>query len=199
MRDRRTPRGGSRNEARELLEDAQAELREELPGVERTGARAAKEGRTAQRVAITGNRGTTERDRGIVREAMRALVADPGISEIWFGGALGTDTIALEAALEYRRGGRPRLIVVLPDTLAAQPQETRAASARADERVELGRAIRAEDRWRAYHERNRYLIERATRVVAFWNGEPRSGTSATIGLARKRGLPVEVVEVEGGD
>jgi predicted Rossmann fold nucleotide-binding protein DprA/Smf involved in DNA uptake len=167
----------------------ESELQEELPGIAAPG----------RRVAVTGNRGTTARDRAVVRETMRALVAAPGISEIWFGGALGADTMALEAALELRRGARPRLIVVLPDTLAAQPRETRAASERADERIELGHPIRAEDRWRAYHERNRYLVEHATQLIAFWNGEPRSGTAATIGLARKRGMPVEVVEVEGED
>ena len=189
MHDRRAPRGGARNEARELLDDAAAELQEELAGIAAPG----------RRVAVTGNRGTTARDRAIIRETMRVLVADPGVSEIWFGGALGADTTALEAALELRRGARPRLIVVLPDTLGAQPRETRAASERADERVELGHPIRAEDRWRAYHKRNRYLVEHATQLVAFWNGEPRSGTSATIGLARKRGMAVQIVEVEGGD
>jgi len=161
----------------------------ELPGIAAPG----------RRVAVTGNRGTTVRDRAVIRATMRALVADAEVAEIWFGGALGADTTALEAALEFRRGARPRLIVVLPDTLAAQPRETRDASERADERIELGHPIRAEDRWRAYHERNRYLVEHATQLIAFWNGEPRSGTSATIGLARKRGMPVEVVEVEGQD
>jgi len=197
-----------------------------------------------RRVAITGNRGITAEDRAKIRAKVRELVADPGVAAIFFGGAIGADTEALAAALEFRgkgsfaqraqrtqraqseegkisrngaesaegegiprrgaearrgNGRRPRLIVIVPDTVDAQPKETWETSRRADERIELGHPIRVEDRWKAYHLRNRRLVDEATELVAFWNGEPRSGTAATIGLARKRGMDVEIVEVEGGD
>ncbi|MBI5499510.1 MAG: hypothetical protein HY907_04670 [Deltaproteobacteria bacterium] len=123
------------------------------------------------------------------------------------GGGAGTDHQRQEG--ESRRGSRrgvgapkelrPRLIVVLPDTVEAQPKETWETSRRADEIVELGHPIRVEDRWRAYHLRNRRLVAEATELVAFWNGDPKSGTASTIRLARKRGMAVAIVEVEGGD
>jgi predicted Rossmann fold nucleotide-binding protein DprA/Smf involved in DNA uptake len=179
MRDRRAGRGGAHDEQRELLADVEEE--------------------SGRRVAITGNRGVTAGDEAVVRARMRELALDPTVAVLFFGGALGADTVALDAALAARKGARPRLVVVLPDTLEAQPRETWATTRRADERLELGRPIRAEDRWRAYHLRNRRLVEEATELLAFWNGEPRSGTASTINLARKRGIEVEVVRVEGGD
>jgi predicted Rossmann fold nucleotide-binding protein DprA/Smf involved in DNA uptake len=178
-RRRRAGRGGAHDEQRELLADVEEE--------------------SGRRVAITGNRGVTAGDEAVVRARMRELALDPTVAVLFFGGALGADTVALDAALAARKGARPRLVVVLPDTLEAQPRETWATTRRADERLELGRPIRAEDRWRAYHLRNRRLVEEATELLAFWNGEPRSGTASTINLARKRGIEVEVVRVEGGD
>ena len=132
------------------------------------------------RVAVTGNRGVTAADRRTIRRVLRELVAEPTVETIYFGGALGADTAALLAALESRRGGRPRLVVVVPDTLEAQPLETREASRRSDEVVELRRPIAASDRWRAYHQRNRWLVDRASMLLAFWDGQPRSGTGATV-------------------
>jgi len=151
------------------------------------------------RVAVTGNRGVTAADRRTIRRALRELLAASDVETIYFGGALGADTAALLAALALRRGGRPRLVVVVPDTLEAQPRETREASRRADELVELRRPIVASDRWRAYHLRNRWLVDRASLLLAFWDGQPRSGTGATVAYARRRGVAVQVVEVEGGD
>jgi len=198
MRDRRAARGGARNEQRELLEQVDEDVPAGSDAVAGPGPSGEAEAGLRQ-VAVTGNRGITERDRETIRRRMKELARDTGIGAILFGGALGADTEALSAALAARRGERPRLVVVLPDTLEAQPRETWAVSRRADERIELHFPIRAEDRWKAYHRRNRWLAEHATDLLAFWNGDPRSGTGATITLALKRGLPVEVVDVEGGD
>jgi hypothetical protein len=90
-------------------------------------------------------------------------------------------------------------VLVLPDTLAAQPRATHEAAVLADRRVELGFPIRPEDRWRAFHRRNRFLVDHATELIAFWDGSERSGTGATAAYARRRGVPVEVVPIEGTD
>jgi len=197
MGDRRAPRGGARNEARELLAEAEEELDGpsagepvELPGAAVAGPR---------RVAVTGNRRLTTADRVVIRRVLRELLADDEVETIYFGGALGADTEALRAALDLRRGNRPRLVVVLPDTLDVQPLATRDVSRRADEVVELRRPIDAADGWRAYHARNRWMVDRASLVVAFWDGDPRSGTGATVAYARRRGVAVRIVEVEGSD
>ncbi|MBI5639493.1 MAG: DUF2493 domain-containing protein [Nitrospirae bacterium] len=44
----------------------------------------------------------------------------------------------------------------------------------------------------AYHRRNQEIISMAQELVAFWNGESR-GTSHTISLAEKKGIPVRII------
>ncbi len=183
MRDRRATRGGARNRQVDLLAGADEEW----------GPRG------GDVVAITGNRRIAKADREAVRNEIRRLVADPDVGTILFGGAVGADTEALAAARALRSGGRPALVVVVPDTLDAQPRAARQVAASADSIVELGSPIRPGDRWGAYHRRNRWMVDRATRLIAFWNGRTRSGTGATVAYARRVGVPVEIVDVEGDD
>lgn len=197
MGDRRVPRGGARNEARDLLAEAEDDLAS--PAAEQIELPGAGLASGPRRVAVTGNRGVTAADRSIIRRVVRELLADAEVETIYFGGALGADTEALQAALGMRRGDRPRLVVVVPDTLEAQPRETRDVSRRADEVVELRRPIDASDGWRAYHARNRWMVDHASLLVAFWDGHPRSGTGATVRYARRRGVEVRIVSVEGSD
>lgn len=44
----------------------------------------------------------------------------------------------------------------------------------------------------AYHRRNQAIINEADEMVAFWNGRSK-GTSHTISLAEKRGIPIRVI------
>lgn len=46
----------------------------------------------------------------------------------------------------------------------------------------------------APHVRNREIVSRCDRLVAFWDGESR-GTKGTVDYARKQGKPVELVRV----
>jgi predicted Rossmann fold nucleotide-binding protein DprA/Smf involved in DNA uptake len=49
-------------------------------------------------------------------------------------------------------------------------------------------------RYRAPAIRNREIVRMADRLIAFWDGES-GGTAMTIGFAREKGIPVEVIGV----
>ncbi len=137
-------------------------------------------------VSVTGHRDLTEANRLRVWAAMKGLIMNPKVDEIWFGGAKGADNEALKAALHHRGSALvPRLVVVVPDTVSQQPWECQVIIQRADQRIELGLPITADDRYAAYHRRNEFLVDHASLLVAFWDGKKSSGTSSTVNYAKK--------------
>lgn len=146
-------------------------------------------------VGITGPRDLSREGVAKVRSALKALVGNYSVDEIWFGGARGTDSIALQAALEFRVGRRPKLVVVVPNTVDEQPVETRQWTRRADSIIELKQEITDEDNFRAFHYRNEFICNHASVLVAFWNGNLKSGTGACIRYAEKTKLNVKKIPV----
>jgi uncharacterized phage-like protein YoqJ len=128
---------------------------------------------------------------------MALLVAREGIEELWFGGARGTDTVALLAALAHRKEGRPKLVVVVPDKVSRQPYEAQAAIRRADQVIELGHPITKEDRYAAFKERNVYLVDHTSFLVAFWTGDYKTGTGHAVAYAERDGIKVYKIPVRG--
>lgn len=123
------------------------------------------------------------------------LVENRSIKEIYLGGAGGTDTEALKVVIYYRRKGSPRLVGVLPDTIEQQPAETHQWIRKADEVVELKQAITSEDGYASYRKRNEYLVDHGTFLVAFFNGNFKSGTGQAISYAEKSGKVVYRISV----
>lgn len=140
--------------------------------------------------AITGHRLVHSRALDRIQKAMHLLIDNSTIDEIYFGGAKGTDTEALRAALQYRKGRRPRLVVVVPDTIDSQPSNTRHWTDSADEVIELGNPITDEDGYSSYRIRNEYLVNVCTFLVAFFNGDFKTGTGQAINYATRIGKPV---------
>ena len=156
-------------------------------------------------VAITGGRNISVADAGHVELIVEQLVYEVQPREVIFGGARGVDTVALAAAQHHRshRGGtvrahHSRLVVIVPDTVSAQPHDAREAiHLYADEVVELRRAITSADGWEAYHARNREMVERADVVLGFWDGNKQSGTGACLAYASRVGRPLWVETIGG--
>jgi uncharacterized phage-like protein YoqJ len=145
--------------------------------------------------SVTAHREVTVEDTRIIHEAVRGLVYEDGLDAIYFGGARGGDTVALQAAI-YFRANRPRpwLTVVVPETLLKQPEETRYWTKRADEVIELRNPLTQP---KSYAIRNQYLVDISTFLVAFYNGDKRSGTGMTVGMAESVGLAVRKFQIEG--
>lgn len=144
------------------------------------------------KVAFTGPRRLTAPAEAIIRDTARR-VARQFPEAMIFGGALGADTVALEAADAWCDRSRTRLVVIVPGTVDQQPRVARLAirAVAPDEVIELGLPIRLPS---SYHTRNRELVARADRLVAFVGGSD-SGTRSTIRAARQRGIPVEEVQL----
>jgi predicted Rossmann fold nucleotide-binding protein DprA/Smf involved in DNA uptake len=134
---------------------------------------------------ITGHRTIGPKSIKRVWTAARTLLDNLSVDEIYLGGASGVDTEFLKAALQYRVGARPRIIVVVPDTVDRQPVSTRVWTKRADEVIELREPITEDNRYLSYKKRNEYIVDRGTFVVAFFNGDFRSGTGSAINYAKK--------------
>jgi predicted Rossmann fold nucleotide-binding protein DprA/Smf involved in DNA uptake len=133
---------------------------------------------------ITGHRTLGPKSIKRVWTAARTLLGNLSIDEIYIGGASGVDTEFLKASLHYRTGNRPKIIVVVPDTIERQPVSTRAWTRQADEVIELREPITADNQYLSYWKRNKYIVDRGTFLVAFFNGNFESGTGSTINYAK---------------
>jgi len=131
------------------------------------------------------------------------LIYNNKIEEIILGGAMGSDNIALAYALAHRN--RPledydsiinplKITVILPYTIEKQPEECWDLIRQADEIIEIKyRAL-----LQAYFVRNSVMVQRADKLVAFWDGESR-GTRMTIKIAEKLKKDIEIIWVEASE
>ena len=156
-------------------------------------------------VAITGHRKLSPSDAALVTARVEALIYEVRPAVVIFGGAVGVDTVALAAARHHRshRGGtvrahHSRLVVIVPDVVAAQPHDAREAiRLYADDVVEMRNPITGYDNFFAYHARNREMVDRATHVLAFWDGDVRTGTGSCLAYAARMGREVWVETIGG--
>lgn len=143
-------------------------------------------------VCVTGRRDLTPEGKRVIVQRIREILTEPGIETIYFGGARGADTIALAAAIKYRKGSVPRLVAVVPDTVERQPWEARTIVVLADEVIELKHPISREDGYRSFIARDEWMVDRSGRVEAFWDRRRKGGTWKTIQHAWKQGVSVVV-------
>lgn len=139
-------------------------------------------------VAFTGIR---EADPGMADEIEMAVldVIGAGATELRFGGALGADTMALEAACPHD----VHRVVFVPFGVADQPKSARdVIRSCADDVLELDLPHSKS----AYLKRNGIMIDGADRVVAFTDGRTTGGTADTIRKALVLDIPVTIVPVE---
>ncbi len=155
-------------------------------------------------IAFTGNRSLTSRN-GNQGTALKMIICDHlyamlereylenGINTMLCGMALGFDTIAALVTVQLKRKYKDiRFIAVVP--FAGQEAKFSDKDIKVYQHllVEADEIITISDTFsnQAYHDRNDFLIEHASKMYAYHNGKPRSGTGSTIRKAHKQGVEV---------
>jgi len=146
------------------------------------------------RVAVTGTRTMNARVENSIRLVIPLIACDDAVEEMRFGGAIGSDTLALKVAGDYLRtiGKSTDLSVFLPWAVASQPIEAQEVIEEYATIIVENCGLGKEHPWRARNEAMILGIHDKPRVdslVAFWEGNKvRSGTYMTINIARSNGI-----------
>ncbi|MDD3194145.1 MAG: SLOG family protein [Oscillospiraceae bacterium] len=126
--------------------------------------------------------------KALLREEIRRLITENGVTHFISGMAVGTDLMAAQTVLELKRE-YPHITLesAIPhenqaDRWTAEQRETYYDIARqCDTETMLQRAYSPD----CFQKRNQYMISRSAFVIAVWNGAP-SGTGQTVMLAREK-------------
>ena len=125
------------------------------------------------------------------------LLADAGVTQFLSGMAQGTDSWSALSVLALReKNPAVKLHCILP---CREQANKWTASSRDLYRSILERADSIVYVSRKYHancmlDRNRFMVEHASTVLAVYNGERRSGTAATLRYANKMGLEIIMID-----
>lgn len=132
----------------------------------------------------------------VLAEQIKAL-ADRGVTDWLSGMAQGVDLWCAQIVLDLRKENPAlKLHCVLPcegqeSKWAASAQERyRSILAQANEVVYVGQEYNRD----CMQERNRCMVDRASILLAVYNGAWRSGTGATVRYALKKGRDVIIID-----
>ena len=134
--------------------------------------------------------------KAVLAEQIAALV-EAGFTQFLSGMAEATDTWSALAVLSLReKNPAIKLHCILPCTAQA---EKWSASSRDLYRSILEQADSVVYVSRDYHkncmlDRNRFMVEHASALLAVYNGVRRSGTGATVNYAKKMGREIIVID-----
>jgi len=143
--------------------------------------------------AIFGSRDITKSGRQTIHEGMTEELMEINPDRIYFGGARGSETAALEAAGTIKEKFKiaVTLVGVVPWKVDDQPEESVAAINKyADKVIELEyeKPVGTEA---DYQKQNQFNIKRANRCRIFWDGKDEK-TQRTAELAHEAGLHIRV-------
>lgn len=156
-----------------------------------------REWNKAVSVAFTGHRLIRKIDMPRVRELLMAAIRKAykdGYRVFISGMAYGFDLMATECVVELKRSCPDiKLIAAIP--YRGQCERWHKASQikywellqKADEQIILALCYRRD----SFLLRDQYMVEHASRLIAYYNGIPKGGTFYTIKEARKQGVMVE--------
>jgi hypothetical protein len=106
-----------------------------------------------------------------IEHTIESLEADAFVS----GACVGGDEIV--ALMVARYHPTKQNIVIVPANLSQVSQNA----------IDVATEVIRMPRGTSYRERNTEIVLRADRMIAFWNGQQRSGTLMTINIARRAG------------
>lgn len=142
----------------------------------------------------------TARDCVLLKEVLAeqiAALADRGVTGWLSGMAQGTDVWAAEIVLDLKKKNPAlRLHCILPcegqeaKWPAAEQERYRSILKLADEVVYVSRAYHSD----CMLDRNRYLVNHSSILLAVYNGTLRSGTGATVRYAKRQGRTIILID-----
>ena len=157
--------------------------------------------------AITGHRpksfpwkyNETAPDCVLLKETLAAqirLLADSGVTDWLSGMALGVDLWCAQIVLSLKeKNPALRLHCILPREgqevkwPKAEQEQYHSILKRADEVVYVSRDYHPD----CMLERNRYMVDRASILLAVYNGTYRSGTAMTVRYAKEQGTKIMII------
>jgi uncharacterized phage-like protein YoqJ len=149
-------------------------------------------------IAITGHRPDRIPNSQYVRVQLDLAFHDFRPDRIYLGMAYGADLMAAKAAYYAKvpyaavrpwAGHRESI----PEGYWRKQWDK--AWKYADERIDISTSQTFPGN-HVYHQRNKYMIDRADTVVAVWDGIPKGGTYETVKLALRKRIPVHVIDVD---
>lgn len=146
--------------------------------------------------AFTGHRSIRPEHEGVLRGRLRRAIEqayDAGVTNFVCGMAVGFDMLAAEAVLALR-DELPDLTLTAVVPFRGQEERWSEANKRRFRRIleEADSAIELSDRFfrGAELRRNDWMIGHSCRVIAYYDGGPKSGTGYTVTQARSKGLAI---------
>ncbi|GHV33854.1 hypothetical protein FACS18949_08820 [Clostridia bacterium] len=136
-------------------------------------------------------------DEGRIKDAVLEAI-DEGYTIFWNGGATGADMLAAEVTLELRQD-YPYIKLML--ALPCEGQSRKWTEEQQERHAEILHRADGMVLVNPYYtpscmaERNRYMVQRCSRLIAVWDGERRGGTWQTINMARKDGLELVTISI----
>ena len=151
----------------------------------------------AQTVAFTGHRLISSADRPRVKDRLMEAILrayEDGYRVFISGMACGFDLMAAECVVELK-SERPDITMMAAIPYRGQCERWRKASQlkywaplhKADEQIVLSPDYRPD----CFLRRDRYMVEHASRLIAYFNGIPKGGTFYTVNEAKRQGVMVE--------
>jgi len=134
-----------------------------------------------------------------MKESTKAKIVaaiEKGYNTFISGMAIGFDMICAEIVLELRQIYPIRLVCALPcktqpDRWSSAYQERYHKILQQADSIHCDREIYSDT---CMQERNEYMINHSSLVIALYNGLP-GGTAKTLQYAKKQGLDIEVIDV----
>lgn len=145
-------------------------------------------------VAITGTRNTGHRSPAEYADLFESYLRPFADSHFYIGGAKGIDSLTL---LWLAGETAARITIVVPGLVDQQPAEARQAITKSRDRInEIVELKAGELKAPAFHERNRYMVDRSSLTVGFpHHDEPQSGTWQTLNYCAQLGKPRLIVPI----
>jgi hypothetical protein len=157
------------------------------------------------RIGITGHMNLTPATAELIREALKAELAQHDPAELIGLSCLaeGADSLFAEAVLDV--GGRLEALLPAPDYRDTRVSDDHRPTFDAlVERAHATRYIADASSMQAYEDANAAMLAEVDLMLAVWDGQPspewkKGGTADAVAAAREAGVPLTVIWPDGAE